>query len=236
MRRERAEFEELLKEQHRFLARSVDAFYSGDIAEAVQIATRIRVLLHETRRSKALLKRLRHDYLQMPIWDKNEVKSDEIVFSIPISMILMSGRLSPTRDSDPRSYEEVRLGRWWERNCLVVPLNTGTTSFSRKELVLYIANKDGGAHVDELPAKYRALIEGQPIRVNVGTETATPDPINLARYLVGQSGAELVDCIERAFQCVPPWPKQPALVVEPPAIFIDELSLSRVGPHRNAQS
>lgn len=230
MGRVRAELEEHLREQHRFLARSVDAFYAGDVAEAVQIATRIRLLVHETGMSKPLLKKLRHDYLQLCILDKKDERrpSDEIVFAIPISMMLTNSTLLPSRDCDSKSYEKVLLGHWWSRDCLIVPLKTGSASFSRQELVCYLANKDGGAHIDdELPPKYRALIEAQPIRVNVEGQTATSDSINLARYMVGQSGAELLNCIETGFECVPPWPKAPVLAPEPTTIFMDDLTVSR---------
>jgi hypothetical protein len=222
--RNRAELETHLREQHRLLGRSVDVFYAGDVAEAMQIATRIRLLVHETGRSKPLLKKLRPDYLQLPIMDKNEVKSEDIVFAIPLSMMLMDCRLSPSRNWDPRSYEKVLLGHWWSRDSLIVPLKTGRVAFSREELVLCIANQDGGAHVDDdLPPKYRALIEAEPIRVNAGV---TSDSVNLARYMVGQAGAELLDCIESAFEFVEPWPKAPPLDPKIPAIFLDDLSLS----------
>src|SRR5207245_5472671 len=115
----------------------------------MKYARRISLLVHETSMSKPLLKKLRPDYLQLTIMDKNEVKSDDIVFAIPVSIMLMDGRLSPTRNWDPKSYEKVLLGHWWSRDSLIVPLRTGRASFSRQELVLYIANQDGGAHVDD---------------------------------------------------------------------------------------
>ena len=56
-----------LKEQMEFLRTSLRAFYAGDFAESVRIATVIRVLVHESGMSKPLLKQAKPNGLELPI-------------------------------------------------------------------------------------------------------------------------------------------------------------------------
>ena len=55
----------------------IEAFYAGDIAEAVRIAVTIRVLVHKTQRSKALFEQVDPNYLDMEIRDKTKDVHDE---------------------------------------------------------------------------------------------------------------------------------------------------------------
>ncbi len=195
----RTDFQERLREQYRFLTKSVAEFYSGDTSEAVRIAAIVRVLLNETGNSKPLLKQLRPNYLDLPILEKNPLPPAEpnkvIVLNIPISYEFDSKGIRPKLNLASTSYQLVRLGAWWANPCLVIP---GGMAFARKDLVLTLANKEGGAHVDSsLPKEYLALIESRPVHfVYNGHEL---DSGNLARLMVGQSGAELTDSLKHNF-------------------------------------
>ncbi len=81
---------ERLREQTRFLQKSVEAFYAGDIAEAVRIAVTIRVLVHKTQRSKALFEQVDANYLDLEIRDKTKDVHDEgkTIMYVPIGFRL----------------------------------------------------------------------------------------------------------------------------------------------------
>jgi len=70
--------------------------------------------------------------------------------------------------------------------------------YRRKRVVLILANKEGGAHVDENedPDYRRLLIDSPLSSVVSGVRLATPD---LARFLTAQSGVEMLDCLLRNF-------------------------------------
>lgn len=64
-------------EEHRHLMRSaVDRMAEGDLVHAITIATCIRALIHETGSSTPLLKRLRSNYLSLPIHSTKEAEDD----------------------------------------------------------------------------------------------------------------------------------------------------------------
>ena len=66
---------EKLGEQRHLLRKSVEEIVAGDLTEALRVATTIRVLIHETGSSAALLKQLDQSYLQFEILDRDETHS-----------------------------------------------------------------------------------------------------------------------------------------------------------------
>ena len=63
MKRRKEDLTDMLRDQATLLRRSLDTFYQGGFEEAVRIATTIRLLVHETGRSKPLLRSIRPDGL-----------------------------------------------------------------------------------------------------------------------------------------------------------------------------
>ena len=58
-------------EDHRHLLRTaIAAMAAGDLTRALNIATSIRALVHETGSQKPLLKELKGNYLDLPILDR----------------------------------------------------------------------------------------------------------------------------------------------------------------------
>jgi hypothetical protein len=68
---------ERLEEQRHFLRKSIREFASGDLAEAVRMATAVRVLVYETGKSKPLLKQLNSNYLELEIRDRAPTKQPD---------------------------------------------------------------------------------------------------------------------------------------------------------------
>jgi hypothetical protein len=190
-----------LDEQRHLLRKSIDGLAVGDLAEALRVSTILRILMHESGSTKPLLKQLATDYLNLEILD-TPPPSAGAIFSIPVSFrissegVYLNPRLSDERVPAP-------LGRWWERPCLIL---MGLGGFSRRELVLGLANKEGGAHIDlSVSNRYGKLLEYKSFQM--GPSQSECSAINLSRLMVGQAGVEMLDCLQRNF---PPLFKGPA--------------------------
>jgi hypothetical protein len=147
-----AELIEHCREQVAFLSASSTAFDNGFEGEAKRIATAIRVLIHDTAASKSVLGQLGvkdavlFTDTAMPIEPANLLCTPGLVilqvtsgeggrYIAPLEMAAAPGRSKP-----PRGFEA-----WW--GTPVTKTKDGAL-FSRKDYVLTVANKEGGAHVD----------------------------------------------------------------------------------------
>ncbi len=154
-----------LTEQVGFLRASALAYDRGVDAEAKRLAAALRTLCHDTARSKAVLAQLGLltslrfvDSVEMPIEpDRADRDGGRWVTMLYTPLALMVGgprgfeaRLDQVRPSTPKRFET-----WWTA---VVLVDGEHNSFARKDLVLSVANRDGGSHVDPtLSAAYAAL-------------------------------------------------------------------------------
>ena len=70
--------------------------------------------------------------------------------------------------------------------------------YTRRKVVLILANKEGGAHVDEHEdPDYARLLTDSPLSFEIyGFPIETPD---LARFLTAQSGVEMLECLKHNF-------------------------------------
>jgi len=145
-----------LIQQLGFLQRSAAAFDEGDQAEALRIAVALRVIFHDTRKSKSLLTQLGIKITAkvltsiLPSLSQNE-KTGANMMRIPLWLKKTGVRIPPLADGERNEF--IPAVEWWDE---VVMLR-----FSRKHIVLAAANQDGGAHVDADPdATTRALVKG----------------------------------------------------------------------------
>lgn len=173
-----------LSEQLQFLASSGRAFDHGDLAEAKRIALVIRVLVHDTVISHSLL-------AQLGIKDTLAWADSAPVIDNDPSIVGRSPGLTPMglgadgiafaaryMDSIERSNTTryVSFSDWWERPVI---LDSSDAEFSRKELVLALVNKDGGAHLDRLNEKTHALVHGNSagfVRIDMAGGPSEPIP------------------------------------------------------------
>jgi hypothetical protein len=179
-------FEELcqhLEEHVQFLLMSSDAFDSGFEGEAKRLAVSLRVLFHDTRNSKSLLAQLgkkdTSNYIDssMPFMEGNLLSEGGLV-----AMILREKRSGYVAflDDSPIESRLVSFEKWWSDP---VFRDARGSFLSRKDLILAMANQDGGAHVDPSLNKIYAelsrdnsmghafLVSGEPIKV-AGPEKA----------------------------------------------------------------
>ena len=139
-----------LKEQCEFLARSAKAFDEGSTSEGKRLAISIRVLVHDTTSSVSLVKQVGRKET-MGFYDTSIDYNPRNL--APVSGLVMMG-LGPKgggwiapldKLSAPRLRPKVLFDQWW--NKIVFPIDRETL-LTRKDLVLAVAHKDGGAHVD----------------------------------------------------------------------------------------
>lgn len=140
------ELEELFAEQIQFLEASAMAFDQGFEGEAKRLAVTVRVLLHDTDRSHALLGQINKK--PALFWDTalpneagNQTPHGGLVFAA------IGGRESKyvaMLDDVPQN-RQIPFDEWW--NAKVFSDDRHET-LSRRDLILIAANQDGGAHVD----------------------------------------------------------------------------------------
>jgi hypothetical protein len=139
------DFLEQLRRQMGFLRRSCESFDAGDQAEAVRIATCIRVLVHDTRHSTSLLTHLGAKHIRLR----------STVAPIPPNAIVAERLISWTGGANgiearPRlrmsaTDRFLPVQEWWLE---VVAVPSREHRMTRRDLVLGAADRDGGAHVD----------------------------------------------------------------------------------------
>jgi hypothetical protein len=63
-------------------------------------------------------------------------------------------------------------------------------------LILTLANKEGGAHVDTtLPVDYETYVLNSPVRLQInGVQT---DSVHLVRYAAVEAAVQMIDCLDR---------------------------------------
>jgi len=140
-----------LKKQIVLMKNSTNLFDNGCEFEAINLATRIRVLVHDTNYSISLLKQLnKKDTLfydsAVPFIPDT---SKRTCFQTPcLTSIRMSTKdgVSYIASPDDREMTKIEFSKWWEDNIILI--DTEGNRFNRKELVLNVADCDGGAHID----------------------------------------------------------------------------------------
>jgi len=136
------------------MKQSVDSYDKGFEGEAKRLAVIIRILVHDTQKSKALLTSLNKKninfYDSASDYDPNRVVVSHSGLVLKKFMFPKGGGeyeaplddLPPSRSED----KKVNFDEWWDRK-IVVRDNQNNT-FTRKDLVLNVADTEGGAHVD----------------------------------------------------------------------------------------
>lgn len=151
------------------MLRSVAAYDDGHVDEARRLALSCRVLLHDTKRQTSLLTHLglKHDITYYDTASEIDPRQHGSHFSL-LSMVIPeevggpgAPRMDARLDSQPRSPKDdmQSFEQWWSTP--VIRDDRGR-QYSRADIVLYLADKDGGAHVDlDVDPDYLRLASGQ---------------------------------------------------------------------------
>jgi hypothetical protein len=184
-RRERREIQAALAEQLRLLDKRCRDFDEGDWGEAVEMATRLRVILNPGgKKTPSILQSLGAEKVPLlgtcePIEDSDNVLGTfgglyRQRFAKDENGVLYE--LTP-KLGDTDYKVEFPANRWWEHIVHVVGNGGDRHVYCRKDVVAGIANKDGGAHLaDSIPESYDVMSRpGGIITVTIGSEGATED-------------------------------------------------------------
>ena len=191
-----------LARQLYFLEASCEAFDKGVEDEAFRLATTIRVLLHDTKKSHSLLSLLGTKNVKfldsaIPLDTDNLTTHSGLVFTA----------IGPPRTryvamlDDMPFKVQMDFDTWWTSP---VFKDTKSNLLSRKDLVLIAANQDGGAHVDpEIDEVYHDLARSNSLgwMATDGTsQTAMGGP---ERAAIRQIAHELLKTLKPGYQKVP---------------------------------
>ncbi len=145
-----------LNKQVSFLSRSCDAYDQKFEDEACRIAVAIRVLAHDTKNSTSILNHLKLKN-KIDFWDSadpiipnNLVSSPALVYlQMKVENGVAQNTYEPKLENSPSGLNGSWQGfqHWWPSQ--VVLKDKNKKEFSRKDLILNLSNKDGGAHVDQ---------------------------------------------------------------------------------------
>ena len=143
-----------LRRQLDFIRNSASAYDAGHSEEALRIGVAIRVLLHDTKFSNSLLNQMGQKESLKLITTAKEIPEDflaELDFGECLAGMVIGSSIeySPVPDGMPT----VSCVEWWAQPVFI----RDKVVYTRKDVVLSAANKDGGAHVDEPDEKLQAL-------------------------------------------------------------------------------
>lgn len=149
-----------LENQIEFLESSAHSYDQGCDAEAVRMAVAIRILVHNSSQSKSLLTQL--DIKHILFCDTASDYDPKNLFPhIGLAAIRVggpggAGYTAMLDDVHPhRQKKKVPFDNWWNK---ILISDKTRNQFTRKSLVLNVANTDGGAHIDPgLDKKYAEL-------------------------------------------------------------------------------
>ena len=143
-------------DQLSFIQSSVKEFDKGKENEARRIATSLRIMFHETASSHSLIKQTNLKY-NFPLWSSGGLYTPSNLLSSWVLLEMSMGEnglhYKPLSDTSGRTFF-LEYQDWWNE----IVFDDKSNVFTRKDIVGYIANQDGGAHVDpNLNEKYAAL-------------------------------------------------------------------------------
>jgi hypothetical protein len=131
----------------RFLKKSCRDYDAGDEAEFSNIALSLRILFHKTRMSTPLIEQAGVNDFNVPSYSIS-IDPTELMDIHPLSLLRIENgtmRHVPRLANTSMVPQNLPYREWWEQEVLRGP---SRVVFTRKSLVLYVADQDGGAHVD----------------------------------------------------------------------------------------
>ena len=157
-------FKEHLAAQMRFIEKSCRDFDAGDEAESQRIAVALRVICHQKGGSTSLLTHLAQTGISMVSTACSPVGPGTLTAPSNLASIVMrvTDKGATFKSTAPLGEAPVKrmipFADWWDTE--IVCLTSGVR-MTRKSLVLAVAEKDGGAHVDaKLKPEYETVKSG----------------------------------------------------------------------------
>lgn len=201
IRQSRSQLLGQLRDQMELLSIHCATFDGGQHVVSKSIAVALRVLLHHTTVSHALLH-------QLGIWKRtfldtaSPCSSDGVLSDFCLILMQLGQNVpdwrAPLADT-PLSPKWVKFADWWGEPVIKFPDTMGSHTLSRRDLVTDLTNMDGGAHVDPcLPEKYYMLSRenglGWVALDPEGNETPLQDPVP---FCIRQIAFEVMETIKK---------------------------------------
>jgi hypothetical protein len=138
-----------LKEEIQLLKTSTIEYDKGHLEQARIMVTLIRKLVHDTNNQTSLISQLNKK--EILFYDSAaDYEPDNLLTqsSILIMKTRPEGRefIAPLDNSQDRIYKKREFNNWWNRVYIFKDKNGNL--FSRKDIILEVADTDGGAHID----------------------------------------------------------------------------------------
>lgn len=184
-----------LDEQLLFLKKSIADFDTHEI-EAKRAATVIRTLVHDTKNSHSLLGQLNAKGIRfintnapknaLANWQLDAVNMSGNIFNEKTPYFGIVGKAVtgspagitinyfPIYKAWTNYTEKLDFDIWWNAE---IYDNKQGDSLSRKGLILNIANKDGGTHIDNLKREYKSFKQSDVLKFNVDGDLQGADNI-----------------------------------------------------------
>lgn len=197
----RIELEKQFEDQLLLLSLLAEVYDKGNIVVAKSIATAVRVLVHDTSISHSLLGQLgmkngkffdTAQTLDNSNLDENTFRGGSFSALVAVSMGSSDQVFKPYLDDVPDDRKLfVDFDVYWNK---IIFIDSEHNSFTRKEIVLAVANQDGGAHVGkDIDEKYRKLARDNALgwKVSGGGKT-WDDPQGVELAAIRQIGHEIL--------------------------------------------
>lgn len=182
-----------------FMKTNMDLMASGKREFFKQLATNIRVVCHQTRNSHSVLNQLEiQDKIQM-ISSSHEYSQTNLIphTGLLTQTVTSNGAFyNPKRGSD--DFHLVTFNQWWDEE--IILSNKNKETWTRKSVVLHVADKEGGAHLDQgIPAEFHDVSykNGLGWKFFKGSKSSGTDLENPIPATLWQIGFEIAMSIER---------------------------------------
>ena len=154
-----------------------------------QLALNFRTLFHDTKLSISTFKQLELTERVKMVSTCSKFDPKNILSFIGLAHLRVTSEVGFYKPKEiPESFKTISFKKWWEEEIVLNDLNM--EKWTRKDLVLHVANKDGG-HIDPtLPFKYYSLAYKNSMGINFfngasGKERALENPIPACLWQVG---------------------------------------------------
>ena len=141
-----------------FLNRSCQSYDAGCSDEAVRIAVVLRVLFHDTKHSRSVLRQMKRRDIRL-LSSCQPIRPNTVYFQGLGQTVIRASYEHSTTEFVPNlgpypSAHLMPVEAWWQQLVMLMERKP----IRRVQLVLAAANKDGGAHVDpSLTPEYESL-------------------------------------------------------------------------------
>jgi len=189
-----------LQEQLKILALLCSQYDQKNDFLYKEIAVKLRLLLHNTKNTKSLLAQIGLENIEFRTSAKNiSEQASQGIYKAPICMTFRTFPDDPPVRIDPELIPilyTTNFADWWEHEAMMY--DTDNVTYTRKQLILEVANTDGGAHVDaSLNATYHAITRVSGSGISYKLPDADEVYLNPVPALIRQIGHEVISTFKK---------------------------------------